>query len=203
MKKIKPLFNASVKDVEFFEIFDEDGKPTGQMQPRGVVHRKGLLHGASHIWIVRKEDNGAVKVLVQKRCEDKDSFPGCFDCSSAGHVDAGETFEEAALRELKEELGISATQAELRFLFFQHVHGDNIFHGRRFINNEINAVYMLEKEVNIEDIVFEPKEIAGVEWQDLDEILKILEAGDDGPSTGYCMWKDEVLKVRQMCQTDS
>lgn len=195
MRKIKPLFRPNLADVEFFELFDEQGNSIGKMRPRHEVHRKGYLHGASHIWIIEKDENGKYCVLVQKRSDDKDSFPGCYDCSSAGHVDAHETFEQAAVRELREELAVEATEDDLEFMFMQTVHGENVFHGKPFINNEVNKVYLLKKPVDIEQIVFEPREISAVEWQDLEEVLKILENGDDGPETGYCMWKDEVRRV--------
>ena len=57
------------------------------------------------MWIVRKSDEGA-EVLLQKRAMNKDSFPGRYDTSSAGHIQAGDEPEESAISELHEELGI-------------------------------------------------------------------------------------------------
>ena len=73
---------------EMLDIVDENGLPTGQAVPRTVAHAKGLRHRTSHVWIVRKK-NGAVQVLLQMRCAAKDSYPGCYDISSAGHIPAG------------------------------------------------------------------------------------------------------------------
>ena len=56
-----------------------------------------------------------MQILLQKRSQNKDSFPGKFDTSSAGHIQAGDEPLESALRELKEELGISATPEQLHF----------------------------------------------------------------------------------------
>lgn len=54
-------------------------------------------------------------MLLQKRSMNKDSFPGKFDTSSAGHIQAGDEPLESALRELGEELGIQATPEQLVF----------------------------------------------------------------------------------------
>ena len=106
-------YNGTIlyKDVtsmpEMLDIVDENGLPTGQAVPRTVAHAEGLRHRTSHVWIVRKK-NGAVQVLLQMRCAAKDSYPGCYDISSAGHIPAGAEFVGSALRELKEELGVTA-----------------------------------------------------------------------------------------------
>ena len=76
-------------DQELFDILEEDGTPSGQQKPIALVHQDGDLHGASHIFIVREKE-GSMQVLLQKRSQNKDSFPGCWDTSSAGHLDAGE-----------------------------------------------------------------------------------------------------------------
>lgn len=51
--------------------------------------------------------NRREEVLMQRRAETKIAFPGCWDISAAGHVAAGETVEETALREVHEELGVA------------------------------------------------------------------------------------------------
>ena len=47
-------------------------------------------------------------ILLQRRSMAKDLFPGWWDISVGGHVDAGESYDEAVVRELREELGIAA-----------------------------------------------------------------------------------------------
>ena len=53
-----------------------------------------------------------MELLLQKRSQQKDSYPGCYDISSAGHSPAGVDFIPSALRELKEELGLDARPVE-------------------------------------------------------------------------------------------
>lgn len=87
---------------ELFDVVDADDRVVGQA-PRGVVHANGLLHRAVHV-IVRRANGD---VFLQKRSMEKDCHPGCWDSSSSGHLDSGEAYDDAAVRELREELGIT------------------------------------------------------------------------------------------------
>ena len=92
---------------ELFDIVDENGNPTGDKVSRSEAHAKGIRHRTAHIWVIR-DNEGKKEVLLQKRALNKDSFPGKYDTSSAGHIQAGDEPLESALRELSEELGIEA-----------------------------------------------------------------------------------------------
>ena len=100
--------------MELFDIIDENGNPTGKIVERSIAHAEGIPHRTAHIWIIRRR-NEKTEILLQKRSRNKDSFPGKFDTSSAGHIQAGDEPMESALRELKEELGIHAESADLQF----------------------------------------------------------------------------------------
>ena len=73
---------------------------------------EGWFHPTAHVWLYT--NNG--KALLQKRAAEKDTFPGLWDVSVAGHVHAGETPMEAALREVKEELDMELDSGSLHFL---------------------------------------------------------------------------------------
>ena len=103
---------------EFLDIVDENGQPTGEMIDRDTAHAKGVLHRTSHVWLARRK-KGKVQILLQKRAKHKSSFPGCYDISSAGHIPAGCGFEESAIRELQEELGL--TEADLDSLTLRYI----------------------------------------------------------------------------------
>ena len=66
--------------MEYLDIVDENGVPTGKIAERTAAHKQGLRHRTSHVWILR-ERAGKVEVLLQKRSQNKDSFPGCYDIS--------------------------------------------------------------------------------------------------------------------------
>lgn len=69
--------------MEFLDVVDENGMPTGETVERSAAHANGIRHRTSHVWLLRRRSEG-VEVLLQKRSDDKDSFPGCYDTSSAG-----------------------------------------------------------------------------------------------------------------------
>ena len=74
--------------MEWLDVVDEKGNPTGERVERKEAHRRGIRHRTSHVWILREQE-GEVQVLLQKRSQGKDSHPGCYDISSAGHIPAG------------------------------------------------------------------------------------------------------------------
>jgi isopentenyl-diphosphate delta-isomerase type 1 len=98
-----------VAGMEIFDIVDEQDRVIGQM-PRAEVHARGLRHRAVHVWLF----NPRGELFVQQRAPGKDTFPGCWDSSASGHVDAGEEYDACAVRELREELGLSLPATALR-----------------------------------------------------------------------------------------
>ena len=89
------------EDKELFDVCDEYGRPTGETVERSVAHGEGIPHRTAHVWIVRQQE-GRWQILLQKRHRNKDSFPGMYDTSSAGHIPAGSEPLESARRELFE-----------------------------------------------------------------------------------------------------
>jgi 16S rRNA (adenine1518-N6/adenine1519-N6)-dimethyltransferase len=90
---------GAVEDI--FDVVDEDDEVIGQ-ERRSTVHAEELKHRAVHIFVF----NRAGELYLQKRSAVKDVFPNRWDSSAAGHLDAGEGYDAAAVRELEEELGI-------------------------------------------------------------------------------------------------
>ena len=151
--------------MEFFDIVDEKGKPTGKIEERTMAHKIGARHRTSHVWIVRKRD-GRVEILLQKRCKTKDSFPGCYDISSAGHIPQGVDFIPSALRELEEELGIHAEKEELVDCGLHRIFINEYFHGEQFVDNQVSKVFLLWKDIEVSDLKIQYEEIESVKWFD-------------------------------------
>ncbi|MFO7725195.1 MAG: NUDIX domain-containing protein [Oceanipulchritudo sp.] len=86
---------------ELFDVVDGLDRVTGQAR-RAEVHAGGLLHRAVHILVERTGG----EIFLQKRSGGKDCHPGLWDASASGHLESGEGYREAAVRELGEELGI-------------------------------------------------------------------------------------------------
>lgn len=97
---------------QWIEIVDENDQVVG-IELRAVVHARGLRHRAVHIIV--KDCEG--RILIQKRSILKTRHPRKWDTSAAGHVDPGESYEEAATRELHEELGIPPELVKLNKCF--------------------------------------------------------------------------------------
>ena len=161
-KLVFALLNGS--PAELFELLDEQGSRTGRFKERSLVHRDGDFHETAHIWIYKKE-SGGVELLLQKRAQNKDSYPGCYDISSAGHLARGEGSLEAARRELYEELGIRAKESELRFIgYFDHLQSA-FFNGKPFLDNEHSALYLYNgSALNAGALALQKDEVESVRW---------------------------------------
>lgn len=94
--------------AEMLDVVDANDNVVGRAT-RAEVHQWGLLHRAVHVFLF----NPSGEVYVQRRSMSKDRFPGFLDSSAAGHVDPGETYQSAAVRELEEELGIETEIEEV------------------------------------------------------------------------------------------
>ena len=154
--------------MELLDVVDEHGVPTGEVVARDVAHRTGVRHRTSHVWMLRKK-NGRLEILAQKRSDNKDSHPGCYDISSAGHIPAGVDFEDSALRELREELGLTADAAELNDCGLIRIQSESFFHGAPFKDDQVSKVYYIWKDVEPEAMKLQDSEVSGVIWMALDE----------------------------------
>jgi len=95
---------------EIFDVVDETDRVIGQAT-RSEVHARKLRHRAVHVFLF----NEAGELFIQKRSENKDTFPGRQDSSASGHLSGGETYDACAVRELAEELGIVAADLKRHF----------------------------------------------------------------------------------------
>jgi len=92
---------ANPTDSELLEVVDAQDRVIGTAL-RGEIHRRRLCHRAVHIFVF----NPSGDVYVQRRSAVKDRHALKLDSSAAGHVDPGESYYDAAVRELREELSI-------------------------------------------------------------------------------------------------
>ncbi len=163
--------------MEYLDIVDESGQPTGKTVSREEAHRDGILHRTAHVWVVR-EEGGRTEILLQKRSEEKDSFPGMFDTSSAGHIPAGEDPLSSALRELSEELGIAADTSRLHYAGSFRMQYEETFHSKPFRDNEVTWVFVYREPVCAEELTLQESEVSEVRWFGLEEVWDELQRGD-------------------------
>lgn len=163
--------------MEYLDVVDMNGNPTGEVVARTIAHRDGYRHRTSHVWIVRRH-HGKVQILLQKRCKDKDSFPECYDISSAGHIPAGCDFAESAIRELKEELGLDVKEEELLDCGIVSIKLETQFHGEPFNDDQVAKVFLLWKDIEESDIVVQKEEIDSVMWIDFELCMEAVIQND-------------------------
>ncbi len=97
-----PLKDCPQDGGEIFDVVDECDQVTGTAT-RAEVHAQNLRHRAVHVLVFNKRG----ELLLQQRSALKDRHPGVWDSSVSGHLDAGEDFPAAAIREMAEEMGIA------------------------------------------------------------------------------------------------
>ncbi|KAA1246377.1 NUDIX domain-containing protein [Aquimarina sp. RZ0] len=140
---------------EFIDILDENGLLTGEIRLKADAHRLGLFHASVHVWLYTVDGN----ILLQKRAHNKDTFPNLWDISVAGHIAAGETPKNSAIREIEEEIGVSLSEEELIFI------GTYVSKKQpkpNFFDNEINHIYVSKFDTAIEELTLQEEEVAAV-----------------------------------------
>ena len=176
------------KDMELFDLLKEDGSISGAVQERSVVHREGSLHGTVHMWIVRNREEGRHDVLLQKRSRNKDSHPGSYDISSAGHMQAGDTPLMAAVREMYEELGLQVEQEDLDYIGDHRGEFAETFHGKMFRDRELSHLYLYSQPVDIAALTLQESEVESVCWMDVEECRKSIRES----TLPNCIYPDEL-----------
>ncbi len=95
---------------EWFDVVNERDEVVDR-RTRREVHATGLWHRAIHVLVYDPQG----RVFLQKRSMRKDLSPGLWDSSCSGHLDAGEGYDAAAVRELAEEIGVTVSTAPERW----------------------------------------------------------------------------------------
>jgi 8-oxo-dGTP pyrophosphatase MutT (NUDIX family) len=148
-------------------VVDEENNEVGAV-PRWEMRADRLPHRATYILVF----NSWGELYVQKRTETKDVFPGYYDVAAGGVVLAGESYEEGAIRELAEELGIRGTALKTLFDFFYENEYIRLW-GRAFF-----CVYD-------GNLVLQEEEIESGTFMKTDEVLRLAETE---PFTPDCLY---------------
>ena len=168
--------------MELIDIFDENNNPTGVIKEKYEAHEEELFHRTAHIWIINNKN----ELLLQKRSAKKKSEPNCWDISGAGHINAGESVIEGALRELSEELGVITEEKNLEYIA-------TIKSTKNPKNLEFQYVYLLRTEMKIEEYVFKDEEVSEVKYVYYKNLEKMVE----NRIPGLLMHDEEYKKLLQ------
>jgi 8-oxo-dGTP pyrophosphatase MutT (NUDIX family) len=155
---------------ESFDVCTPDGVPTGQTCPRNEVHRRGLWHRSSHLWLF----DGRGRVLLQQRHPAKETDPGRWDIAVAGHLSAGQSPLEAMVREAWEELGLTLDPGSLTFL--GALSKEDLTPG--FLDREWQHLFAGHWNGDLGTLVLQPDEVVAVRWMGVEDLRHCVEAGD-------------------------
>lgn len=165
---------------EVFDIYTRNGEYIGT-ELKSICHSKNPrgYHKPVWIWIINSNN----EILVQKRAANKKNHPNKWDMPSAGHVVAGETSIQGAIRETFEELGIQTKESDYKFVF-EYIQ-DKSF--------EIAQVYLLKLNVDISKLNLQKDEVSEVKWLSYEEFKKVLYSNEFVPFDNE--YKELVLKM--------
>jgi isopentenyldiphosphate isomerase len=166
---------------EMIEIVDTEGSTIGIGRRSEVHGNPSLLHKVVHVLVFNDVGN----LLLQKRSMNKDVAPGKWDTSVGGHVSPGEDLKTAALREMKEELGIILEDIEP---LYSYIHSDS---------QERELVFSYRCKHN-GPFPFDRYEIDKVAFWSIDEIRKSIGSGlfsghFESEMTNYFSFKRELI----------
>lgn len=156
-------------DAELIDIVDEKNVVIGKAK-RGEAHKKGHIHRALSVLILNS--NG--QILLQKRSAKKSVHPLSWDLSTSEHLLTGESYEEAGVRSVKEELGVEVlaevvTKPKLQKRKYQK--------GKELIL-DYEIVLML-KATHEGPFNIDPQEVSHVQFFNIDEIENMIKNGED------------------------
>lgn len=151
---------------ELFDVVDENDEVISQLA-RSEVHRQRLRHRAVHIFVFRSDGS----LLIHRRADSKEEFPSVWSSSAAGHVAAGESYDETAPRELEEELGF---RSSLEFVLRADACEDTC--------HEFTQLYRTTWDGPIN---FDRGEITAIRWISLPDLRHELKAAPDEFSPAF------------------
>jgi len=143
------------------QIVDEQDNPVGAATKK-EAWSQGLIHRIVRVML--EDENGLV--LLQKRSADKELYPNCWDESVSGHVDANESYDKAALREMKEELGIEVPLTKVGTYYVD-------FTWKAYKLKRFNAFYK-GKITHQSVLKLSAEEVAGTQWFTIAEVKNLV-----------------------------
>ena len=147
--------------MELVDLYDENRVPLGQTAERYGQKGPGAYRTVVHVCLF--DSRG--RLPIQQRTPEKLIWPGLWDVSVGGGVDAGETSRQGAEREFREELGYPLDLSGLRPSVTVNFDGG------------FDDFYILCRDLPLEDLTLQKEEVSAVRWASLEEVLDLLDQG--------------------------
>lgn len=148
---------------ELFDIVDKNNNLLGITKPRSQVHKDGDWHRVVHVYVT----NNKGEVLVHLRSPNKDLNPTKWDARFGGHVVAGNDYDETAVTELYQEIGLQVSIDDLK--------AGNVHKYDGVTNREFVKIYFYTFNGNISDLKFNDGEVIDLKWMSPNEIVQAAE----------------------------
>ena len=149
---------------ELFDVLNENGEFTNQIETREECHNKGLWHKAVVVFIISMDNK---MILLQQRSANKKLWPNLWDITAGGHVLSGEFGYQTVIRETKEEIGVDITKNDLEFI--GGTRSENI--SGNIVNRHFNEFYIVHKDLDINDIILQEDEVQDIKWFNKEEVI--------------------------------
>ncbi len=146
--------------IEYLDIVDESDRIIGR-DTRDKVHAIHAIHRGVHVLVI----NATGEILVQKRAKARKDYAGYWDASVGAQVSSGETYEETARREIKEELGVKIDGLEL--VCDYHAYSDRQRENRGLFVCHHNGPFVLD-----------PTETESVQFKKVNDIKVMIKKGE-------------------------
>ncbi len=153
---------------EYLDIVTSTGEFTNKTALKSDVHKNGWYHNTIHLWLYT--DDG--KILLQQRSRKKPIYPLLWDVSVAGHVDAGESFKAAVIRETKEEISLELVPNDLKKISVQ-LHESSYENGA-ILDNEFHHIYIAKLNVAVSKLVPQPNEVEALKLVSIAQFKQLL-----------------------------
>lgn len=150
---------------EYLEIVDENGNPTGEILERSEAHKRNLLHNEIAVLLV----NDSGETLLQKRSANKKTNPNKW-AICAGHVSAGDTLKQTAVRELEEEIGLKVNESDLIEFTDKKVNTG--------IDAHITSYYCYKTNKNVDEFIIQTEELSEVKWVPITDVIDMINNED-------------------------
>lgn len=146
---------------EIWQVYSRAGEPIeGEGRtPEEADGNKEVIIGCSIVWLYRKNEMGELELLWQKRAVDIKHYGGYWDISAGGHVNLGESFAEAAIRETREEIGVEISPEDLQLGFVSNLKPNRFW-----------AIYFVDYTGREDDFEFDDGEVSEVKWVKYSEL---------------------------------
>lgn len=152
--------------MELLDVFNSENTQKISEADRDTVHNNNLWHRQISVWVMNDKN----EVLLQRRSSLRQQSPNKYSVCT-GHIDANEEIITAALRELKEEIGLMVAEDNLEFI--------DMYRNEEKGNNSFKYTYLVKTDKKVDEFVMQKEEVCELKYITLEELEKMIQNKDE------------------------